>query len=149
MLAPMLGILLGAFLAILGSVFAAMMTVSEPAALANLKTYWLAWGFSIRAGIFLGIAIAVAGIILIISRITYRVTYGGKAQSSAPGQALGRVSAMPPGARDAMVEVKGGLRNSLIQGCETPRDTILRVGGDADGVEVRGCVAGKIDDKKK
>lgn len=71
-----MGVFLGSLLAVVGAIFAAMMTVSETVAAANLQSYWTALGLPLRAGVMLGVAASIAGIILVV--ISWRIRYRAK-----------------------------------------------------------------------
>jgi hypothetical protein len=143
---PLMLAIIGAVLAIFGPLFAAMMTVSEPTALANLKTFWLAWGFSARAGMFVGIAIFLIGAALIIWRITYRVSHSSHGRGLAPSEPAPTPRPQQRQPSNAMFEI-GKMNNSLIQYSHTDRtDTFLRAGEMTDS-EVRGCTARNPDKK--
>jgi H+/gluconate symporter-like permease len=72
----MRNVLLSAFLALVGglvvTVFGAMMMVPEPTAVANLKTF----GLAARTGLFLGLGVAVVGVILVVMSLRQRKSSG-------------------------------------------------------------------------
>ena len=63
-------------LTIFGAIFAAMMAVSEPVALAHVRSYFVAWGLAPRSGLVLGLGIAAIGLIRIAVRRHNRISSG-------------------------------------------------------------------------
>jgi hypothetical protein len=104
-----LKIILGAVLAILGAVFAAMMTVPEATAAANLRTYWEALGFSATVGFMMGLAIAIAGVILAV--VSWRNKYR-KLSASAPASPA--PVAPPPATTGAAQPQRSGFSGNTV-----------------------------------
>jgi hypothetical protein len=116
----MLGAIISGLLSILGAVFAAMMALPAGAAGANLKTYWALTGLSVHAGIYVGVALAIVG--LVVAVIRWRISY-----SVGPiAIPLQMVPTPGPERGRAMFELNG-VSNSVIENCHTDRsETLLR-----------------------
>lgn len=61
---------LSSFITVIGglvtAIFTVMMTFPEWTVARNLKTFWAAWGLAPRTGLFVGLAIVAAGVVLVV-----------------------------------------------------------------------------------
>jgi len=116
----MAGVLIGAIIAVLGTVFAAMMAVPKLAAISNLRTYWpgfnAGWGTAVGIACFLlGIALAIGG----WRKNTRRKCYETTAKEPAPAIKIGTgkfVSLWGVSSQGPLLEADT-LENSAVENC--------------------------------